>query len=184
MVEEWKDIPGYEGIYEASNMGRIRTAKGKITVNSIGHVRHWKQRILKTKKHNNVGRPPGIKEEYLTLYKDGKPKSFKVARLVALAWCDGYKDGMTVNHKDCDPTNNHADNLEWLSNLENVRHGIAHGCFKKCYKPVTILVNGEMQSFPTMKAASLALGKPNYYLYNKLRSPYGRAELGIEEIKK
>lgn len=180
MIEEWKDIPGYEGIYEASNLGRIRTADGKTTVNSIGHIRHWKQRILKTKKRHNVGRPPGIKEEYVTLYKDGKPKSFKVARLVALAWCDGYKDGMTVNHIDCDPTNNHADNLEWLTNLENVRHAIRNGIYDAHYKPVTILVNGEKVSFPTMKAASLALGKHEYYVYGKLKTKRGRKELGVD----
>lgn len=181
-MENWRAIPGYEGIYEASDLGRIRTAEGKTTVNSVGQVRHWKQRVLKTKRLKNPNRPAGVLEEHLTLYKDGKPKSFKVARLIALAWCEGYEPGMTVNHKDCDPTNNRADNLEWMTNLENVRHGIEHGCFKRCYKPITILVDGEMRSFPTMKDASLALGKPDYYLYSRIRSPYGRKELGLEEL--
>lgn len=179
-MENWRAIPGFEGIYEASNMGRIRTAEGKITINSKGHVRHWKQRILKTKKHHNVGRPPGVKEEYLTLYKDGKPKYFRVSKLIALAWCDGYEPGLTVNHKDCDPTNNCADNLEWLSNLDNVRHAIAHGVYSNHYHPVTIRVGDEMKSFPTMKAASLALGKHEYYVYGKLKTKRGRKELGVD----
>ena len=181
-MEEWKAIPGYEGIYEASNLGRIRTTENKMTCNSKGIVRHWKQRILKTKKCKNASRPEGVIEERVTLYKDGKPKDFKVARLVAMTWCEGYAPNLTVNHKDCDPTNNHANNLEWMTNIENVRHGIEHGCFKKCYRPITILVDGEMQSFPSMKAASLALGKPYYYLYSRIKSPYGRKELGLEEL--
>ena len=181
MIEEWKDIPGYEGIYEASNMGRIRTAEGKITVNSIGHVRHWKQRVLKTKKSQNIGRPSGVLEERVELYKNGKPKTFKVARLVAMAWCDGYEPRLTVNHKDCDPTNNCADNLEWLSNLDNIRHAIAHGVYINHYRPITIRVGDEMKSFPTMKAASLALGKREEYVAGKLRTKRGRKELGVDD---
>jgi NUMOD4 motif. len=179
-MEKWKEIPGYEGIYEASTYGRIRTAENKTTCNSKGIVRHWKQRVLKTKKTHSIRRSEGVLEERITLYKDGKPKDFKVSRLVAMAWCDGYAPNLTVNHKDCDPTNNRADNLEWRTNLENVRHGIEHGCFKKCYRPITILVDGEMRSFPTMKAASLALGKSPFYLYTKVRSKHGKIELGVD----
>ena len=47
--EIWKPIPNYEGIYEASSFGRIRTDKNKITKNKMYEVRHWKQRILKQK---------------------------------------------------------------------------------------------------------------------------------------
>ena len=179
-MENWKAIPGYDGIYEASDLGRIRTAEGKTTTNSLGQIRHWKQRVLRTKKLKNTGRPSGVLEEYLTLYKDGKPKTFKVARLVAMAWCEGFEPGLTVNHKDCDPTNNRADNLEWLSNLDNVRHAIAHGIYSYHYRPVTIKVGNEMKSFPTMKAASLALGKHEYYVYGKLKTKRGRIELGVD----
>ena len=101
MSENWKAIPGYEGLYEASTLGRIRTAEGKTTSSRRFFKRVWKQRILK-------GRA-------VSLWKDGKEKDWLVARLVAMTWIDGYCEGMTVNHKDRNRFNNNIDNLEWLS---------------------------------------------------------------------
>ena len=53
MEEIWKDIPNYEGIYQASNLGRIKTAPNKITYTKRHGVRHWKSRILKGRGNNN-----------------------------------------------------------------------------------------------------------------------------------
>lgn len=52
MEEIWKDIPDYEGIYQASNLGRIRTAPNKTTYTELRGVRHWKMRIMKGKGNN------------------------------------------------------------------------------------------------------------------------------------
>ena len=74
-MEEWKSIPGYEGYYEASNLGRIRTVDGKPT-NRDGFVWHWKGRILKPKyqKRHKVGKIDGS----VNLSIDGHVRTFLV----------------------------------------------------------------------------------------------------------
>lgn len=180
MIEEWKDIPGYEGLYEASTLGRIRTNANKVTTNSKGISRHWKQRILKTKRRKHGCRRS---DERVTLYKDGIPNDWLVSRLVALTWCDGYAPGMTVNHKDCNPLNNHVDNLEWITLGDNIRHGIANGMFVRCQRPISIIIDGVETQFPSMAAASMYLGKHKRYVADKIRSQKGRSELGFKDLR-
>ena len=74
--EVWKDIPGYEDIYQASNYGRIRSSEGKTTYSRKHGVRHWKSRVLKLKVDNQFSKR-------VSLWKDGKQKDFLVHRLVA-----------------------------------------------------------------------------------------------------
>ena len=125
-MEEWKDIPGYEGLYQASNTGEIRTCAGKITSNARYGQRVWKQRIMKQK--YSIGKN-GRRDFRVELWKDGQHRTWLVSRLVALTWCEGYQDGWTVNHKNGDPKDNRADNLEWLSHGDNIRHGFATGLY-------------------------------------------------------
>lgn len=168
MIEEWRDIPGYEGLYEASNLGRIRTNANKVTSNARYPVRHWKQRIIK-QHYMRSKRVNGERKDFrCTLWKDGEPYYYLVARLVAMAWCEGYADGMTVNHIDGNPENNRADNLEWLTQGDNNRHGFRTGLLGKNSIPTTIEINGKMVAFPSMSAASRALGKNNGYISGKL----------------
>lgn len=166
-MENWRAIPGFEGIYEASDLGRIRSAEGKTTYNDKWGVVHWKQRIIKQhymfhKRKNDVRRDARI-----TLWKDKKPHYFLVARLIALTWCEGYSEGMTVNHIDGNPENNHADNLEWLTHGDNIRHGFKTGLYSTM-KPVEITIDGKEVQFPSMAAASRALGKSHSYISWKL----------------
>ena len=126
IMEEWKDIPGYEGLYQASNFGRIRTCEGKTTSNARFGVRVWKQRIMKPKRAANKNGRIDLRVE---LWKDGKHKTLLVSRLVAFTWCEGYKDGWTVNHKNGNQLDNRAENLEWLSHGDNIRHGFANGLY-------------------------------------------------------
>ena len=94
----WKEIPGYEGIYEASSSGEIRTSVGKTTWSSrFNCPRVWKQRILKQKIYQAKGRTRS--DARVTLYKDGKPKDFLVARLVAETFLGTPENKMTVNHR-------------------------------------------------------------------------------------
>ena len=130
MQELWKDIPGYEGLYQASNLGRIRTVEGKVTYSTRHGVRHWHSRILKQKWQKRVRCEAGHKDARVQLYKDKHGKTYLVARLVALAWVDGYQEGLTVNHIDCDPSNNKASNLEWTTLSENIRKGFKAGAYK------------------------------------------------------
>ena len=126
MDEQWKDIPGYEGLYQASTLGRIRTCEGKTTSSARFPQRVWKQRIMKQKCAKNA---KGREDYRVELWKNGEHKTWLVSRLVAFTWCDGYKDGYTVNHKNGNMLDNRVENLEWLSHKNNIRHGFANGLY-------------------------------------------------------
>lgn len=165
-MENWKPIPGYEGIYEASNLGRIRTAPGKTTSNARFQTRVWKSRILKPKHSISSRREDG----HVSLWKGGKNKDYLVARLVAAAWVGEPKDGMTVNHINGDYRDNRPENLEWVSNAANIRHGFATGLYAALQKRVKLIdENGQEKSFPSMAEAGIAIGRHSGYISNLLK---------------
>ncbi len=125
-MEEWKDIPGYEGVYQASTLGRIRTCEGKVTSSARFPHRVWKQRVLKQKVCKNS---KGRADCRVELWNGKMHRTWLVSRLVAATWCDGYRDGWTVNHINGDPLDNRSENLEWLSHGDNIRHGFANGLY-------------------------------------------------------
>ena len=125
-MEEWKDIPGYEGLYQASTLGRIRTCEGKVTSNARFPHRVWKQRVLKQKVCANG---KGRADCRVELWNGKMHRTWLVSRLVAATWCDGYRDGWTVNHINGDPLDNRSENLEWLSHGDNIRHAFANGLY-------------------------------------------------------
>lgn len=178
-MEEWKDIPGYEEIYQASNKGRIRSAPGK-TTESIRHgIRHWKVRIIKPKKQ----RPPKRQDERVCLWKDKKQKWFLVSRLVAMAWCDGYQDGFTVNHIDGDCLNNCADNLEWVSLADNIKLGYETGLYKSIMKRCALYKDdGFYVEFDSLASASRYLGRQNSYISGVLNEPSEKAMSSNGEV--
>ena len=159
-MEQWRAIPGYEGLYEASNRGNIRTAVGKTTHTARHGVRRWQQRVLKQRKDKqNCMR--------VTLWKDGKGKSYLVARLVCAAWLENLLDTeMTVNHKDGNRLNNSVDNLEWLTRGDNIRHGFDTGLYNALMHGVELVAKGTTNSrrFSSMAAASAAIGRNNGYI--------------------
>lgn len=157
-MENWKDIPGYEGIYQASDMGRIRSAQGKTTSNKRYSKRVWKSRVLKPK-------VAGRGDYRVTMWKDGKCKTVLVARLVAMTWCEGFSDELTVNHKDGNYRNNVPENLEWVTLSENIHHGFNTGLYENIMKKVALVseMTGEIE-FPSMGAASRFLGRPYGYI--------------------
>jgi hypothetical protein len=167
MTEIWKPIPHYEGLYEASNLGRIRTAANKVTFSVRHGVRHWKQRILKYKRcadFNKIG-------YRVTLWKNKKPKDFLVARLVCTTWHENLIDtDMTVNHIDGNRLNNNINNLEWLTLADNIRHGFKTGLYKKNQICVKLQdENGKEYSFNSMSEASRFLNRGNSYLSNLIK---------------
>lgn len=165
--EIWKDIPGYEGIYQASTLGNIRTAEGKITSNKRYAVRRWKQRILKPKSPKSDGYRGDLR---VSLWKDGASKDFLVARLVAMTWVKGYGDDMTVNHIDGNYLNNRIDNLEWVSLRDNIRKGFETGLFSKSQTKVRLIdENHNYIDFASLSEASRYLSRNNGYLSNRIK---------------
>lgn len=108
MQEIWKDVSGFEGMYQVSNLGRVKSLRNKKPLIMRTHV-------------NNSG------YEMVRFSVKGKTYNFTVHRLVAREFCDGHTEGMVVNHKDANRLNNIADNLEWVTQKENVHDMIARG---------------------------------------------------------
>ncbi len=133
--EEWRDVVGYEGLYQVSNMGRVKSLP-KFRKTRFSYIS--KERLLKPRWSGEKG------HLYLTvlLCRDYSSKNIRVHRLVALHFCDNPKGYVEVNHKDEDKSNNKADNLEWCSRSYNLNYG--SGNYKramKIKKPVVAIDN-------------------------------------------
>lgn len=161
----WKFIPGYEGYYEVSNTGLIRSSLGRVVKNN-----GWSgDRVLKEKSIKPVVGKDG--RERVVLCKNGTKKGDLLSRLVAITWVSGYQQGLTVNHINGDRRDNRVENLEWITREDNIRHGFNMGLYKSKLKTVvlTLRSNGEAHSFPSLSAASRWLGYGNGYLSNRIK---------------
>lgn len=121
--EIWKPIKGYEGIYEVSNLGRIKSLERKVYADfKFGKTRTYKERILK----------PGIVNGYQQVkLRDNSNKIVYVHRLVAETFINNPNNYKTINHIDGNKQNNCVDNLEWCTQKENVRHAWETGLVDK-----------------------------------------------------
>lgn len=118
-VEVWKDIEGYEGHYQVSDKGRIKSLIGW-----NGHEYVQREQML-----NPYKQKPN-KCEYIRsvvkLKKNGESRDHKVHRLVAAAFIPNPNGLKVINHKDGNPLNNCAENLEWCTQKQNVKHAVAN----------------------------------------------------------
>ena len=113
--EEWKAIQGYEGIYEVSNFGNVRSLPRYKRGNFDSKVFIEGKTIKQVK--NNRG------YYIVQLSKNNKVKNFSVHRLVATAFIPNPNSFPQINHKDEDKTNNKASNLEWTTLKRNINYG-------------------------------------------------------------
>lgn len=164
-MEIWKDIPGFEGIYQASNTGLIRSAPCKVTSNKMYSRRVWKSRVLKPKNPVKAKR----KDPRVTLWKDGKCKDYLVSRLVAMTWADGYSPELTVNHIDGNPYNNDSSNLEWITLSENIKKGFESGLYAGIQEPIMLKSADSEYEFASMAEASRFLGRNKGYINTCLK---------------
>ena len=161
-MEEWKDIEGYFGLYQVSNMGRVKSLERTVRYN--GGYYKKSERILKA--HDN-----GHGYLHVGLCKDGKVKNCYVHRLVADAFCENPMGYNEVNHKDENKLNNKADNLEFCSHSYNntyndkakkVGKKLAEKLINnpKLSKPVIAIhkINGLILEFPSVSEASRVTG--------------------------
>lgn len=117
-MEEWRDIKGYEGLYQVSNEGRVKSLERDWTVGKGGN-RHKDETIMKLQKS-----PRGYYR--LTLTKDGIETYKLVHRLVAEAFIENPNGYPYINHKDENPSNNSVENLEWCTPFYNNTYNDRH----------------------------------------------------------
>lgn len=149
MIEEWRDIKGFEGVYQVSNMGRVR---------SLDHItggKHWRGKILSTAV--TAGYP------IVKLSKGSEKHPRRVHRLVAEAFLDNPENLPEVNHIDGNKNNNRMDNLEWCTSKENKIHAWVTGLTKlppaQTPRPVIqILDEKEIASYMSMEIAEIITG--------------------------
>jgi len=140
MMEEWKDIKGYLGEYRISSHGRVLSTKTNT--------------ILKQHLHTYL---------YVTLWHNGVKKNHSVHSLVAMAFCEGYEEGLVVNHKDENKQNNHAENLEWCTTYYNTHYGtlLERACKREKAIPVQqidIETNKPIATYSSVKEAARITG--------------------------
>lgn len=149
MTEQWRDIHGFEGKYQVSNHGRVRNIK------FIGHPRSTKQERILVPRTNRYG--------YSVIHLSDGNKDFHppIHRLVAMAFIPNPLNYPAVNHKDENKENNHAENLEWCTNLYNTRYGTgqlrAHEKKKKAIMQLDKNTNEVVKEYASATDASVEM---------------------------
>ena len=193
MEEVWKDIEGYEGIYQVSSLGRVRSLDRVIvkphprnTSMSMSFVK--KSRILKQKQDRSGYCRVMLYDNF------HQPIQYLVHRLVAIAFLSNQDNLPFVNHKDEKPQNNHVDNLEWCTCKYNNTYGTARirGGRNHWVPVVQMSLNGEVikvwpsvveaekgTSIPSTSIVKVCRGKRKYsggfrwrYAESKPRRPF------------
>lgn len=178
MEEIWKDIEGYEGLYQVSNFGRVRSLDRVEPYRNGGtRKRKGNMKIL----HKN-------KDEYviITLCKCSKHKTFTVHKLVWTSFVGPIPEGYEINHKDERPENNRLDNLNLLTHKQNINWGtgIQRHSFTQRNRPVTSKVVNQysidgifIKQWPSTKEIERTLGFGNTSIskccIGKLKTAYG-----------
>jgi len=127
--EVWKDIKGYEGLYQVSNFGRVKSVERIVTYGDRHHTVKEKMKKPTLKKRRNKAGGKYVDDGYLVvaLYKNNKAKMEYVHRLVAEAFIPNPENKETVNHIDGNKQNNQVSNLEWSTYTENNYHAFETG---------------------------------------------------------
>lgn len=162
-TEEWKDIEGYEGLYQVSNLGRVKSL--------ARYVKHYKggllllrERILTTiavRDYLNVN-----------LYKEGKIKMFKVHRLVAQAFIENPDNLPQVNHKNECKWDNAVWNLEWCTSDYNLKYGT------RLEKAIKKSAKTQQLTHPTRKSV-LQYTKDNQFVTEYMSMKEAERQTGI-----
>lgn len=146
--EIWKDIPNYEGLYQVSNFGNIKTVN-RSNKDKIGRKHTIKETICKPSIDTS-----GYMQVVLT--KNKKRKSYKVHRLVAMVFIPNHNNLPQINHKDENKLNNNVENLEWCTHEYNCQYGTrSYRCTIHRNHKVKQILNGKaINEYSSLKEAS------------------------------
>lgn len=164
IIEEWRPVPGFEGLYEVSNTGAVASL----------NYRHTGKRVVLSQKTESSG------YKKVLLYMRGKRTMASVHRIVASAFLPKVEGLDFVNHKDECKSNNNVDNLEWCSKAYNNDYGTRKAkVFNKLRRPIiATLQDGTTEWYPSVNDAGRALDKSSSNissaLNGKLKTAYGR----------
>lgn len=163
MQEIWKDVSNYEGYYQVSNLGKV---KSLLFQNNVWNKKQKREKVLKQKldKHKNYR---------VELWKNGTHKTFLVARLIAFTFYDKdiNNEKLTVNHIDGNRLNNKLDNLEVISLKENIQHAFRNGLNHTQIKVKIIdKITGTIIYPSSLAEGSKIIDKNKGYLSGKIKS--------------
>ena len=156
MNEEWRDIKGYEGKYQVSNLGRVK---------SLNYNHTKKEEIL-----SNVPDAQGYLK--VNLYKNGKKRTFTIHKLVAFHFIDNPSNYKEINHLDENKQNNIVDNLEWCTRKYNQNYGTRN---KRVSEKIKGSKNGSSR-----KVQCITTGKK----FNTLKEAAEYYSINIDNISK
>lgn len=156
--EEWKDVERWEGKYKISSFGRILSVRRGIykipDMNNAGYLRIQFADMVNGKR---------VRERYF------------VHRLVAHHFVEGEQEGLVINHKDGNKSNNHMNNLEWVTAKENAQHAQRTGLFANCKqfreKPYYLMTTTrEILCYPNIKELARSIGYCKSSCYNWIKN--------------
>lgn len=160
MIEEWKDIPDYEGLYEVSNLGRVRRLSKKVNDYRGKNTRTLPPIVIKHRDNGNG-------YEYVTLIKDKKRKNHYIHRLVAFSFIPNPNNYKYVNHLDYNTKNNNVYNLQLCTQKININHSIKN---MKHRKSVTHTNTGERYIYyrKSKDVYRVVIDKKEYQSFKKI----------------
>lgn len=171
MEEIWKDIKGFEGHYQISNYGNVKSLE-RFVDSSRGLLKKNEQ----INKHW-VDSHTGYKR--IKIYKDKKEYRFYIHRLIAQAFIPNPENKREVNHIDGDKLNNSIENLEWNTPKENIQNAILRGAINKRGE------NGTHSKLEMDDAYDIRLARlinPKRYSKNKLIALYGLGARSMYDV--
>ncbi|HHP7503350.1 TPA: NUMOD4 domain-containing protein [Staphylococcus aureus] len=164
--EIWKDIKGYEGYYQISNKGRVKSLDRFVKNDGSNIVRFFKGKILK-QTLNTYGYPR------VSFSRNNINEKFLVHRLVVQAFLSDFNSALEVNHKDGVKTNNTIGNLEMVTTLDNIRHAHHTGLVKKYGK--------KLNKDDVLTIRKLYANKPEL-THQEIADRYGVSDVTVSKI--
>ncbi|MEK5104348.1 NUMOD4 domain-containing protein [Cytobacillus sp. FSL M8-0252] len=173
-MEIWKNVTGFEGLYQVSNIGRVK---------SLGRYRERKDGLLiKVKEKVLMVRTDSKGYEKVDLTKGGKRKTVLVHRVVAQAFIPNSNNKPQVNHKDGNKKNNKVSNLEWNTISENIKHAHETGLINSSLLKGEENINAKLSEMQIRYIRENYIPKDREFGTRALSKQYGVSQNAISKI--